>query len=163
MSRPRSPGQRAPLLVAIFGPTASGKTRLSLDLGERIRRDFGQEPVVISADSRQVYRYMDIGTDKITPAEMRGIRHGLLDVVDPVRKFELSDYLRIARERIQQCLRAGEFPIVVGGTGIYVSGLLDQWDVDTGAEARIALRRDFPRSMTNDAYRTLRRLDPAAG
>lgn len=157
----RSPSQPG-MLVALYGPTASGKTALSLDLAERLRDEYGMAPVIISADSRQVYRYMDIGTSKIGPADMRGIRHELIDVTEPVRKLELDAYVAQARGHIQACFAADELPIVVGGTAVYVKSLLEGWDVDGAAAARRALSKDFPPSMAADAYATLRRLDRAA-
>ena len=150
------------LLVALYGPTSSGKTALSIDLAKRVERDLGRRVVVISADSRQVYRYMDVGTSKTTTAEMRGVRHEMIDVVEPIRKLELEEYVRLAREHIRNAFDAGELPFVVGGTGVYVKALLEGWAVDRVGAARTALRRDFPRALAGDAYLTLRRLDRAA-
>jgi tRNA dimethylallyltransferase len=150
------------VVIALYGPTSSGKTRLSVELAERIRRELGREVVVISADSRQVYRYLDIGTSKTTAAEMRGIRHEMLDVTEPVRKLELEEYLSQARWHVAACRDTGKLPLVVGGTGVYVKALLEGWSVDAVGQARSALRRDFPRAMAADAYAMLRRLDRAA-
>ncbi|MGH2355051.1 MAG: tRNA (adenosine(37)-N6)-dimethylallyltransferase MiaA [Chloroflexota bacterium] len=149
-------------MVALFGPTSSGKTRLSIELGLRIKERLGVEPVVISADSRQVYRYMDIGTSKTTPAEMRGIRHELIDVAEPIRKLELETYVAQAREHIDASLHAGQLPLIVGGTGVYVASLLQGWDVEGTASIRALLRREFPRGMAPEAHRLLRRIDRAA-
>lgn len=150
------------LIFALYGPTSSGKTAMSLDLGERLRDELGVEPVVISADSRQVYRHMDIGTSKTRPGEMRGIRHEMIDVAEPTRKFELDAYVRQARGHIEDCFAHGRLPLIVGGTTVYVRSLLEGWQVDRTAAAKAALRKDFPRGMADDAYATLRRLDPAA-
>lgn len=150
------------LLVALFGPTSSGKTRLSVELARRVWRDLGIEPVIVSADSRQVYKHMDIGTSKTTPDQMRGIRHEMIDVAEPVRKLELERYARLARDHIMECHRAGKLPFVVGGTGIYLGTLLSGWDVDRIGATRASLRKDFPRALAEDAYRTLRRLDRSA-
>lgn len=150
------PGQG---VLALFGPTSSGKTRLSIKLLLRTREDLGVEPVVIAADSRQVYQYMDIGTSKATRADMQGIRHEMLDLVEPTRKLELEAYVSRARERIAAHREAGRLPLIVGGTGVYVASLLEGWDVDGTASLRSEVKRDFPRSMTGDAYWTLRRLD----
>jgi len=143
------------VLVALFGPTSSGKTALSVELAQRIERDLGRPVVIVSADSRQVYRYLDIGTSKTTRAEMGGIRHEMIDVVEPVRKLELEEYARLARPH----LGLDGIALVVGGTGVYVKALLDGWTLDPVGKARDALRRDFPRSMAADAYAMLRRLD----
>ena len=149
-------------LLALYGPTSAGKTALAVEVAVRIERELGRKVVVISADSRQVYRYMDIGTSKTTTAQMRGIRHELIDVTEPARKLELEDYARLAREYIASAFAAGAVPFVVGGTGVYVSALLGGWQVDEAGAARAALRRDFPRSMAADAYAMLRRLNQDA-
>ena len=150
------------LLVALYGPTSAGKTAVSVDLCLRIRDELGLEPIVVSADSRQVYRYMDIGTSKTTPEEMRGIRHTMIDVTEPVRKLELETFVAEARQHMDACWASGGVPVIVGGTSVYVRSLLEGWEVDAVAEARNAIRRDFPRSMAEDAYAVLVRLDPKA-
>ncbi|MGH3824518.1 MAG: tRNA (adenosine(37)-N6)-dimethylallyltransferase [Pseudonocardiaceae bacterium] len=149
-------------LITLCGPTSSGKTKLSVEIALRIHRDHGQDVTIISADSRQVYRYMDIGTSKTRPDEMRGIPHEMLDVIEPVRKLELEEYARLARGQIQACIAAGRVPFVVGGTGVYVKALVEAWNVEKVGRARESLRRDFPPAMIADAYSTLRRLDRAA-
>jgi tRNA dimethylallyltransferase len=146
------------LLLALYGPTSSGKTKLSVEFAQRLGRDV----VVISADSRQVYRYLDIGTSKTTTEEMRGIPHRMISVADPVRKFELEDYVRQAGQHIQDAFAAGQVPFIVGGTGVYVKALLEGWEVDRSGAARTSLRRDFPKAMAADAYAMLRRLDRTA-
>ena len=150
------------LLIALYGPTSAGKTGVSIDLGLRIRDELGLEPTVVSADSRQVYRYMDIGTSKTTPEEMRGIPHTMIDVTEPVRKLELETFVAEARQHMDACWASGGVPMIVGGTSVYVRSLLEGWEVDAVAEARNAIRRDFPRSMAEDAYAVLGRLDPKA-
>lgn len=144
-------------LVALFGPTSSGKTRLSVDICLRLRKDI--EPVVISADSRQIYRHMDIGTSKTTAEEMRGIRHEMISVADPRHKYELETYLRQARHHIDQAWERGQLPMIVGGTAVYVKSLLEGWNVDNSARLQQSLRRDFPPSMAADAHQTLQRID----
>ena len=106
-------------LVAIVGPTAIGKTALALSLAE-------QFPVeVVSADSRQVYRSMDIGTAKPSPQEREQVRHWLIDVVDPDESFTLAQYQRLAYEAIEDIHSRGKLPLLVGGTGLYVRAVLD--------------------------------------
>ncbi|MFI5690349.1 tRNA (adenosine(37)-N6)-dimethylallyltransferase [Kribbella sp. NPDC051586] len=150
------------LLIAVYGPTSAGKTAVSVDLCLRIRDELGLPPTVVSADSRQVYRYMDIGTSKTTPAEMRGVPHTMMDVTEPVRKLELETFVSRARKHMEDCWTSGGVPVIVGGTSVYVRSLLEGWEVDAVAEARNAVRRDFPRSMAEDAYAVLTRLDPKA-
>jgi tRNA dimethylallyltransferase len=150
------------LLAALYGPTSSGKTAMCVEIASRLERGHGRKVVIISADSRQVYRYMDIGTSKTTPEQMRGIRHEMLDVADPVRKFELEEYAHLARGHIRDALSTDEVPFVVGGTGVYIKALLDGWELDQVGAARSSLRRDFPPSMAEDAHAMLRRLDRRA-
>jgi tRNA dimethylallyltransferase len=147
------------LLVVIFGPTSSGKTALSIQVAQRIERHLGRRVVIVSADSRQVYRHMDIGTSKTAPGEMGGVRHEMIDVAEPVRKFQLEEYARLARRRLADAFAAGHVPFVVGGTGVYVKALLEGWDTDRVGAVRGSLRRDFPLGMAADAYAVLRRLD----
>jgi tRNA dimethylallyltransferase len=150
------------LLAALYGPTSSGKTAMSVEIASRLENELGRKVVIISADSRQVYRYMDIGTSKTTPDQMRGIQHEMLDVAEPTRKFELEEYARLARRHITDAVAASAVPFIVGGTGVYVKALLDGWALDKIGAARNSLRRDFPPSMADDAYAMLRRLDRQA-
>jgi tRNA dimethylallyltransferase len=157
MSRPRPACRRA---VAIYGPTSSGKTALSLDVCEAAS-ERGLRPVVLNADSRQVYVGMDIGTSKIKPSQMRGFEHRLLDVAEPSSKLSLEAYAQMARDELAS-LAASEdaLPVLVGGTGVYVQAVLDGWDL-TGTETlRRSLERDFPRSDITSAYHVLARLAP---
>ncbi len=105
-------------IVVIVGPTASGKTSLSIELA----RKFNGE--VVSADSRQVYRGLDIGTGKVTTEEMQGIPHHLLDVADPNETHTVADFVRDGRRAVGDILSRGRLPIIVGGTFLYVDALL---------------------------------------
>src|SRR5262245_50009545 len=111
-----------PLLV-IVGPTAVGKTALSLALAER----HGGE--IVSADSRQIYRGMDIGTAKPTAQERSRVPHHLIDLVDPDADFSLALYLALAKAAIAEIQSRGRLPIVVGGTGQYLAALLEGWQL----------------------------------
>ena len=107
-----------PKILVISGPTASGKTRLAVELALR----HGGE--VVSADSMQVYRRMDIGTAKPTPEEMRGIPHHMLDVADPEEDFSVARYVDMAAKCVDDILSRGKLPILAGGTGLYIDSLL---------------------------------------
>ena len=107
-----------PKILVISGPTASGKTRLAVELALR----HGGE--VVSADSMQVYRRMDIGTAKPTPEEMRGIPHHMLDVADPEEDFSVARYVDMAAKCVDDILSRGRLPILAGGTGLYIDSLL---------------------------------------
>jgi IPP transferase len=154
----RPPARRR--AVAIYGPTSSGKTALSLDVCEAAS-ERGLRPVVLNADSRQVYAGMDIGTSKIKRSEMRGFEHRLLDVAEPSSKLSLEAYARLARDELAS-LAASEdaLPVLVGGTGVYVQSVLDGWDLTGTGTLRRSLERDFPRSDVTGAHQVLARLAP---
>ena len=105
-------------LVVLTGPTAVGKTQLSIDLAKML----GGE--IISADSMQVYRRMDIGSAKIRPDEMHGIRHYLIDEIEPTEEFNVVKFQEMAKEALQKIYANGHIPILVGGTGFYIQALL---------------------------------------
>ncbi len=144
--------------VAIYGPTSSGKTALSLDVCEAAS-ERGLRPVVLNADSRQVYVGMDIGTSKIKPSDMRGFAHRLLDVAEPSSKLSLEAYAQMARDELAS-LAEDSLPVLVGGTGVYVQSVLDGWDLTGTGTLRRSLERDFPRSDVKGVYQVLARLAP---
>lgn len=109
-------------LIVIAGPTAVGKTALSVELAGR----FGTE--IISADSMQVYRGMDIGTAKVTKEEMGGVPHHMIDVCDPERDFNVFEYKEMATPILKEIMEKGKIPILAGGTGFYIQSLL--YDID---------------------------------
>lgn len=109
-------------LVILTGPTAVGKTKLSLDLAEKINGE------IISADSMQVYKQMDIGTAKITVEEMRGIKHYLIDEFEPDDEFNVVCFKNLAQKYIEEIYSKGKIPIIVGGTGFYIQAIL--YDID---------------------------------
>jgi tRNA dimethylallyltransferase len=159
MSRPRPAGRRA---VAIYGPTSSGKTALSLDVCEAASGR-GLRPVVLNADSRQVYAGLDIGTSKIKPSQMRGFEHRLLDVAEPSSKLSLEAYAQLARDELASLAKSEDaLPVLVGGTGVYVQSVLDGWDVTGTGTLRRSLERDFPPGDAGGAYHVLARLAPEA-
>jgi tRNA dimethylallyltransferase len=147
------------LLVALVGPTAGGKTDLAL----RLALAFGGE--IVSADSRQVYRYMDVGTAKPSSSERALVPHWLIDVVDPDADFGLAQYLDLAREALDDTWRRGRIPFLAGGTGQYVWALVEGWQVP-----RVPPDRGLRRSLEDRAaregidalYQELVDIDPAA-
>ncbi len=106
-------------LLVIVGPTASGKSALAVKLAKQFNGE------IISADSRQVYKGLDIGTDKITKKEMQGVPHHLLDVASPRRVFTVADFKRLAERKIKAISRRGKLPILCGGTGLYIRFVTD--------------------------------------
>lgn len=107
-----------PKILVIVGPTASGKTRMAVELAQRHNGE------VISADSMQIYRTMDIGTAKPTKEEMGGIPHHMIDVADPEEDFSVARYVEMAAQCVDDVLARGKLPIVAGGTGLYIDSLL---------------------------------------
>ncbi len=110
-------------LLVIVGPTAVGKTALAVRLGQAFHGE------VISADSRQVYRYMDIGTAKATPEERAAVPHHLIDIVDPDEELTLAHYQALATAAIEEVWSRGKLPMLVGGTGLYVRAVTEGWTV----------------------------------
>ena len=106
-------------VIVIVGPTASGKSDLAVKIAKQVDGE------IISADSRQVYKGMNIGTGKITKKEMSGIKHYLLDVADPKKTFTVIDFVRLAEGAITEIINKDKTPIVVGGTGFYIQALID--------------------------------------
>lgn len=142
-------------LIAIVGPTASGKTKLAVDLAQRFDGE------IIGADSRQVYRYMDIGTAKPTAQEQAAARHHLIDVVDPNAAFSLGRWLELASEALEDVWFRGKLPLLVGGTGQYVWALLEGWHVPR-VPPQDGLRAELKSREPGELVEELRRVDPEA-
>ena len=144
-------------LVAIVGPTASGKSALAL----RVAAAFSGE--IVNCDALQLYRGFDIGTAKTPAGARRGIPHHLLDVLDPQMSFSAGDYARAAREAIAGISARGRLPVVVGGSGFYLRGLLEGLPAlptrDESLRARLSAREQ---RLPGALHRLLRRLEPAA-
>lgn len=118
-----------PKLVIIAGPTAVGKTEISIQLAHAINGE------IISADSMQVYKRMDIGSAKIMQDEMQGIRHHLIDVLEPTEEFNIVRFQKMAQMAVDEIISKGKIPILVGGTGFYIQSLL--YDIDFREEENI--------------------------
>lgn len=143
-----------PRVIAIVGPTASGKTSLSIEIARLV----GGE--VISADSRQVYTGLDIGSGKVTKREMRGVPHHLLDVASPKRTMSVVQYEKLATHAIKDILKRGKVPIICGGTGLYIDAILTNAsfpEVPPNAE----LRKKLEGLSVEKLFRKLQKLDPA--
>lgn len=139
--------------LAIIGPTAVGKTALSVALA----RSLGGE--VVSADSRQVYRGLDLGTGKITQDEMQGVPHHLIDVSDPKDQYTVHEYVTEARRAMAEISARGKLPIVVGGTGLYVDALLGRVPLDT-PPGDPELRNELESLDLNSLQKKLLEADP---
>ncbi|MDE1535703.1 MULTISPECIES: tRNA (adenosine(37)-N6)-dimethylallyltransferase MiaA [Actinotignum] len=148
------------MIIAVVGPTASGKTSVSLELAELLGGP--QKVEIISADAMQLYRGLDIGTAKLPVSQRRGIRHHQIDELDIAEEASVAAYQKHARQDLAAITTAGKIPLVVGGSGLYVSALLDELQFPgTDPELRAAIaeeaRRDYPRLL-----RELEERDPQA-
>lgn len=146
-------------LVILAGPTAVGKTDLSIQLAKRI------SGAIISADSMQVYKYMDIGSAKVMPEEMEGVKHYLIDELDPSDEFNIVRFQQMAKEALNEIYANGQIPIVAGGTGFYIQALL--YDIDfTHQDSDEAFRKkmaDFAAEHGAEAlHEKLKEMDPVS-
>lgn len=146
-------------LICITGPTASGKTALSIALAQRLQTE------IISSDSMQIYREMDIGTAKPTAAEQAAVPHHMIDIVDPGEPFSVARYVEMADRCAQTLLQAGKIPLVVGGTGLYLDALIEGSSF-TGDETDHTIREKYEqmaREQGNEAvHACLQQVDPVA-
>jgi tRNA dimethylallyltransferase len=155
-------GSARPQLVAVVGATGTGKSELSLDLAEGLGAR-GIPAEIVNADAMQLYRGMDIGTAKLPPDERRGIPHHLLDVLDPRDEASVAAYQVGARAAIEAIRARGAIPILVGGSGLYVSSVV--WDFrfpGTDADIRSRLEAELAEVGPGMLSRRLRELDPVA-
>ena len=146
-------------IVALVGATATGKSRLALDLAKAL------EGEIVNADSRQVYRYMDIGTAKPGAEDMARVPHHLFDILDPDEDFNLALYLEQAFKSIEDIHKRGKVPFLVGGSGLYVWGLLEGLripHVPPDQKLRKALELEAKRKGSRAVHERLRNLDPDA-
>ncbi|WP_099313384.1 tRNA (adenosine(37)-N6)-dimethylallyltransferase MiaA [Clostridium paraputrificum] len=144
-------------ILVIGGPTAVGKTELSIELAKRLNGE------IISADSMQIYKYMDIGSAKISKEEMNGVVHHLIDVVDPSINFSVADYKEQGEKAIKEIISRGKLPIIVGGTGLYINSLTCNMTF-TEAEKDEDYRRELERLAeehgNNYIHEMLKDIDP---
>lgn len=145
--------KKQPLLI-IAGPTASGKTALSVELAKRLNGE------IISADSMQVYRGMDIGTAKVTPEEMQGVPHHLIDILEPHEEWNVMEFCRLAAEKIDEIASRGRLPILAGGTGFYIHALA--YGAEFEEETKSKVREQLEKRSDEDLYAYLQQVDPAS-
>lgn len=146
-----------PLVVVIVGPTASGKTKLSIELAKRFNGE------IVSADSMQIYRHMNIGTAKPTENEKCGIPHHLMDFLEPTEEYTLKEYLENANRCVEDILSRKKLPIIVGGTGLYVSSFLNNLTLSeepVDESYRKALEDDYEKFGGEEMLARLSQIDP---
>jgi len=148
-------------VIVIVGPTASGKSGLAIELAKKING------VVISADSMQIYKGLNVGTAKVTPEEVQGIKHELIDIVDITKKFSVSEYKELCYEKIEEVLAVGKFPIIAGGTGLYINAVVNNMSfekIDEECEKQIDIKlQQLTKGKTSDElYKLLKSLDEKA-
>ncbi len=140
-------------LIVILGPTASGKTELSIKLAKKYHGE------IVSADSRQVYKGLDIGSGKITKSQIQGIPHHLLDVKNPKQKFSVSQYQKLAIKEIKKIQKKGKIPFLVGGTGFYIQSVVDGIVIPK-VKPNYKLRKELSKKTTEELFSMLKKIDP---
>lgn len=146
-------------VIVICGPTASGKTAMSIELAKKINGE------IVSCDSMQIYKEMDIGTAKPTREEMQGIKHYMIDIISPDQRYSVADYKKDAKTAIREILKKGKTPIVVGGTGLYVDSLIyeiEYQNIKFDEEYRKKLEKQAKENGLNTLYKEAKKIDPEA-
>ncbi len=146
-------------VIVICGPTASGKTALSIELAKKINGE------IISADSMQIYKDMNIGTAKPTEEEKQGIEHYLLDFVSPEERYSVAQYKQDAKNAIREIIKKGKVPIIVGGTGLYVDSLIyeiEYGEIKVDEEYRHQLEKIVEEKGLDELYNRAMEIDPEA-
>ena len=141
-------------VIVILGQTATGKSALAVRIAKKVHGE------IISADSRQVYKDLDIGTGKITQKEMRGIPHHMLDVCSPKKKFTVAEYKKLTEEKIEEILARGKTPIICGGTGFYIDAIT-KGVIFPKVPPNLKLRKILEKKSAIELFKMLKKLDPA--
>ena len=146
-------------VIVICGPTASGKTSLSIELAKKINGE------IVSCDSMQIYKDMNIGTAKPTQEEMQGIKHYLIDFISPNERYSVADYKKDAKKAIKEIISKGKTPIVVGGTGLYIDSLIyeiEYQDIKFDENYRKELEKNVEEKGLEYLYKKAKEIDPQA-
>lgn len=142
-----------PKILVLLGPTATGKTSLSIELAKKYNGE------IISADSRQIYKGLDLGSGKVTKKEMAGIPHHLLDVADPKKQFTVTNYVSLAEKAIADILSRGKLPIICGGTGLYIDMLINGTTLPE-VPPNQKLRTQLEKKSALQLFAILKKIDP---
>ncbi len=146
-------------VIVICGPTASGKTALSIELAKKINGE------IVSCDSMQIYKDMNIGTAKPSIEEMQGIKHYMIDIISPDERYSVADYKKQAKEAIKEIISKGKVPIVVGGTGLYVDSLIYEInypEIEFDEKYREDLEKRLKEEGLNILYEEAKKIDEEA-
>lgn len=146
-------------VIVICGPTASGKSDISIQIAKKFNAE------IISADSMQIYKHMDIGTAKLKPENRQGIKHHLIDIVDIKKPFSVAEYQKIARQKIEEISSKGKMPLIVGGTGLYIRAVIDDLRFPAGKiedETRNRLEEELNKKGIDYLYEKIITIDPDA-
>lgn len=139
-------------VIIIVGPTSVGKTEISLELAKRCNGE------IISADSMQIYKNMDVGTAKIKENEKEDIEHYIIDIIEPDKEYSVSDYKKDCIEKIENIFSRNKQPIIVGGTGLYVNSIV--YDLNfTKAESNLEIREEYEKFKNEELYEKLKEID----
>lgn len=144
---------KKPKVIIILGPTATGKSNLAVKIAKKINGE------IISADSRQVYKNLDIGTGKITKKEMRGVPHYLLDIVNPKHKFTVTEYQKKSIHAMTEILKRDKTPIICGGTGFYIDAIT-KGIIFPEVPPNLKLRKTLEKKSVKELFKVLLKLDP---
>lgn len=148
-----------PIVYVIGGPTASGKSKLAVELAKKINGE------IISADSMQIYKDMNIGTAKVNEAEMQGIKHYLIDFVSPNQRYSVSNFKKDAEASIEEIIKRGKTPIIVGGTGLYIDSLIygiEFQEEEIDLQYREKLNKIAAEKGLQELYEEAKKIDPDA-
>lgn len=148
-----------PKVIVIVGPTASGKTAISIELAKKINGE------IVSADSMQIYKKMDIGTAKPTEEEKENIKHYMIDIIEPNEAFNVAKYKEMAQKAIDEIISKGKTPIVIGGTGLYINTLINGIEfkeIETDKTYREQLEKEAKENGIDIVYKKLQEIDPEA-
>ncbi len=144
---------KKPKILIIVGPTASGKTRLAVELAQKFNGE------IVSADSRQIYKELNIGTEKTTKKEMKGIPHHLIGIASPKRAFNASKFKKYAEAAISKILKSGKTPIITGGTGFYIEALIENKKFPE-VKPNMKKRREMEKLSNKELFEKLKKIAP---
>ena len=148
-----------PRVIVIAGPTASGKTKLAIELAKKINGE------IVSCDSMQIYKEMDIGTAKPTKKEQQEAKHYMIDIISPNERFSVSDYKKMAENKMEEIIQSGKTPIVVGGTGLYINSLIygiEFVEIEFDEKYRQELEKRAEREGLEKLYEEAKKIDEDA-